>query len=144
LWTQSAHAKLLHQPPASRISAKQEALIDQSIEYTQTLERALAKATSLCEQLVQQGSEQHRHEFVETVLVPKPVVTLVRLLVWLQQCPELLQLHIAASEEGSSDNNSSRASHNYGDLWLVSAVGEARQLFQMKVDRVSVFQQPFS
>jgi hypothetical protein len=128
LWKQSAHAKLLHQSPASRVSAKQAALFSQSIDYTQLLSDSCEKAAPLVTRLVQQGHTQHQVEFVEAVLAARPVSSLARLLVWLQQQPELLQLHTLEIPEGKAGYQKLKTCLNYGDLWVASAGGESVQL----------------
>jgi hypothetical protein len=129
LWNQSAHAKLLHQMPArTKPSAKHNALMHDSTHCAVELHRAVDRASPLCVERVQQGEVQCGLDFIEEVLAAKPAATLARLLVWLQQHAELLELHaqdvgFAATARGSNATRSSRPSADYGQLWLHSTIG---------------------
>ncbi|WIA32490.1 hypothetical protein OEZ86_003308 [Tetradesmus obliquus] len=123
LWKQSAHTKLLQQPPTQKMSAKHAALFLQSKKHTAALEHALSLAAQICADLQQQGHPQHGQDFVDRVLASKPVPTLTRLLMWLQQKPERLQLHALEAWSTSPASSSSSNHLDYGILWMVTAGG---------------------
>lgn len=130
LWKQSAHTKLLQQPPTQKMSAKHAALFLQSKKHTAALEHALSLAAQICADLQQQGHPQHGQDFVDRVLASKPVPTLTRLLMWLQQKPERLQLHALEAWSTSPASSSSSNHLDYGILWMVTAGGKRIQLEQ--------------
>jgi hypothetical protein len=136
LWKQSAHVKLLQQPPARKISNKLASLLIQSKQHVIDLEEALREATPICSDLVEGCHPQYGHDLVAAVMEAKPVSTIARLLVWLQQQPELLRLHAwedngddeddaAAGDEAAACTSSSSSDPGiYGSLWLNSAIGK--------------------
>jgi hypothetical protein len=136
LWKQSAHAKLQQQPLAKKINNKLAALIKQSAQHMLVLEGVLSEATPFCSDLAESGYPQYRDDLVAAVLEAKPVSTIARLLVWLQQQPEMLGLHawddkddaeVAAAACSSSGSSSSSVLVSYGRLWLISVRGRRAQ-----------------
>jgi hypothetical protein len=115
LWKLSAHAKLLKQPPAATSSAKQLALFQHSIQYADALEEAAHIAH---EKLLQQQEPGDVQCFLQDVLASRAVATLARLLVWLQQRPELLQLPALAVDESACSS-----SYEHAALWLACSRG---------------------
>uniref|UniRef100_A0A383WH82 Uncharacterized protein n=1 Tax=Tetradesmus obliquus TaxID=3088 RepID=A0A383WH82_TETOB len=87
LWKPSAQAKLLQRPPADCISDKQQKLILQTYYNAAELQRNLNNVA----QLGSENSAEHVERLLQAVLAARAVSTLARLLVWLQQRPELLQ-----------------------------------------------------
>jgi hypothetical protein len=124
LWKQSAHAKLLKQPPAATSSAKNSGLFQHSIQYAAALEAAAHVAH---EQLLQQQEPGDVQCFLQDVLASRAVATLARLLVWLQQQPGLLQL-----PELAADDVASSSSHSHGALWLTCNRGALMALTDAK------------
>jgi hypothetical protein len=136
LWKQSANAKLLQQPLAKKINNKLAALIKQSAQHMLVLEGVLSEATPFCSDLAESGYPQYGHDVVAAVLEAKAVSTIARLLVWLQQQPEMLGLHawddkddaeVAAACLSSSSSSSSSVPISYGRLWLISVRGRRAQ-----------------
>jgi hypothetical protein len=117
LWKQSAHAKLLKQPlaAASSVKLKHLGLFQHSIQYAAALEEAAHVAH---EQLLQQQVPADVQCFLQDVLASHAVATLAQLLAWLQQRPELLQLH-----ELAADQSACSGCHNHGALWLACNKG---------------------
>jgi hypothetical protein len=114
LWKQSAHAKLLKQPPAESHSSRHAALFSSSIQYAEDLKQQTFNAFKLW----QEDRTLNGQAFVDSMLAARPVAVLCRLLVWLQQRPELLQLPALAADEHAFVG---QASH--GALWLASLSG---------------------
>jgi hypothetical protein len=117
LWKQSAHAKLLKQPPTDNITTKQSGLFQHSIQYATALEAAACNN----EQLLQQQGLSDVQCFLQDILDSHVVATLARLLVWLQQRQELLQL-----PELAADKSASSSCHTLGALWLACSKGKLR------------------
>ncbi|WIA38403.1 hypothetical protein OEZ86_001729 [Tetradesmus obliquus] len=88
LWKQSAHAKLLQRPPADRLGAKQAAVFEQTNDAVVDL----GLCVDALHLLQSQARAEYADEFLQAVLATRPLATLARLLVWLQQRPELLLL----------------------------------------------------
>jgi hypothetical protein len=109
------HAKLLQQPPAESHSSKHAALFSRSIQYAARLQQQTSNAF----QLWQQDSALDGQAFVDSMLAAHPVAVLCRLLVWLQQKPELLQLPALAA-----DRHAFVGQANHGALWLASLTGQ--------------------
>uniref|UniRef100_A0A383VEM1 MYND-type domain-containing protein n=1 Tax=Tetradesmus obliquus TaxID=3088 RepID=A0A383VEM1_TETOB len=73
--------------------------------------------SELLNKLRSEAAEEHPEQvemFLQAVLAARPLATLARLLVWLQQKPELLQLVEHAAEEPVADQM------GYGKLWRCS------------------------
>jgi hypothetical protein len=73
--------------------------------------------------VLQQDPALDGQAFVDSMLATRPVAVLCRLLMWLQQRPELLQLPALAGDEHASVG---QASH--GALWLASISGQLQRL----------------
>ncbi|WIA30740.1 hypothetical protein OEZ86_000807 [Tetradesmus obliquus] len=106
LWKQSAHAKLLQRPPADNAITKHQTLFQKTQDHAVVLELCLDQVLRL-----QPQGDDHAEQFLQAVLAARPVATLARLLVWLQQRPELLQLPEQAAEELT-------CGLSYGTVWM--------------------------
>jgi hypothetical protein len=118
LWKQSAHAKLLQRPPAPKLSAKHAALIQQTADLIGTLKWHAETVTAFHAPLQKAGEGTGvtlRQNFLDDVLAARPVATLAKLLEWLQQQPELLQMPMLAAQEERPTG--------YGRLWLACTQG---------------------
>jgi hypothetical protein len=124
LWKQAAHAKLLQQPPAESHSSKHAALFSNSIQYAADLQQQTVDALHL----LQNDPALVGQAFVDCMLAARPVAVLCRLLVWLQQRPELLQLPALAADEHAFAGQA-----NHGALWLASLSGELQRLKLLRV-----------
>jgi hypothetical protein len=126
LWKQSAHAKLLQRPPTGQVSNKQLQLFQHSSQLTRDLAYAAADAHTVCVSSAEQpdiGPEPRL--LLEHTVAAKPVAVLSKLLVWLQQQPDLLQLPALAAD--SSSSSSGNAVVCYGELWLDTTTGRFHQ-----------------
>jgi hypothetical protein len=128
-WKQPAHAKLLRRPVPVKVTKQQVSYIYHSIDHIRDLGRAMLKAEAMRQQLQKEGlvtlSEQL---LLESTFAAQPVATLARLLVWMQQRPELLHLPNLdaqlASEKGRRSSSSTEATVlPYTVLWQFSAKG---------------------
>jgi hypothetical protein len=100
LWKQSAHAKLLQRPPAQKISQQLAALLHDTGDEIINIMTAIDKAAAACRVMCNHSRAHPGVEFLDAVLVARPVATLSQLLVWLQQGIALLQLPELAAELG--------------------------------------------
>jgi hypothetical protein len=130
LWKQSAHAKLLQRTPTGQVSNKQLQLFQHSSQLTRDLVHAAAKTHTVCVSSAEQcdiGPEQRL--LLEHTFAAKPVAVLSKLLVWLQQQPDLLHLPALAADSSSSSSGSSggNAAVCYGELWLDTTTGRFHQ-----------------
>ncbi|WIA31961.1 hypothetical protein OEZ86_002816 [Tetradesmus obliquus] len=116
LWKQSAHAKLLQRPPADHISAKQEALFQQTCDNA--VELGLCSDVVLRLQQSNAGNDEHAEQFLQATLAARPISTLAGLMVWLQRQPELLRLHEQAVQQPFWDDQMS-----YCNLWIACSSG---------------------
>ncbi|WIA30921.1 hypothetical protein OEZ86_000973 [Tetradesmus obliquus] len=129
-WAQPAHAKLLAKPLPFRYNAEQLIVMYLGAQQVMNLQVAVLEAEQTCSGMHAQGlvgpSEQ---ALLQATFTHQPVVPLARLLVWLQQRPDLLQLHkLKADISSTAANSSDTPLQPYAALWYRSAMGLSRLL----------------
>jgi hypothetical protein len=114
LWKQSAHAKLLQRPPVASHNTKHAALFKETAAYAETFYMVLTSAAGL----IKQGYEMDGVVFCDAAFAARPITMLCKLLMWLQQRPELLQLR------GPAMQDKDLITPSLGGLWLNCCLGK--------------------